>query len=66
MAYLGSLLATCKGMCAVCVATKVGRCLALHRFYLSPEYHAMLITGLATVGNPEACFCSGMCLVFGK
>jgi hypothetical protein len=26
----------------------------------------MLITGLATVGNPEACFQSGMCLVFGK
>ena len=25
-----------------------------------------LITGLATVGNPEACFRSGMCLIFGK
>ena len=24
------------------------------------------LVGLATVGNPEACFCSGMCLVFGK
>ena len=26
----------------------------------------MLITGLATVGNPEDCFCSGICLIFGK
>ena len=36
------------------------------RFYLGPEYRATLITGLATVDNPEACFRSGMCLVFGK
>jgi len=36
------------------------------RFYIGPEYRATLITGLATVGNPEACFRSGMCLIFGK
>ena len=36
------------------------------RFYLGPEYRATLITGLATVGNSEACFRSVMCLVFGK
>jgi TPR repeat protein len=36
------------------------------QFYLGPEYHATLITGLATVGNPKACFRSGMCLIFGK
>ena len=36
------------------------------RFYLGPEYRATLITGLATVGDPEACFRSGMCLIFGK
>ena len=55
----------------VCGAAKVGRCLALHcvlrrRFYLGPEYRATHITGLAAIGNPEACFHSGMCLVFGK
>ena len=71
MVDLGNLCATCKAMCVVCGTAKVGRCLALRhvlrrRFYLGPEYRAMLITGLATVGNPEACFCSGMCLVFGK
>jgi hypothetical protein len=71
MADLVNLRATCKAMCVVCSAAKVGRCLALRRvlqrrFYLGPEYRAMLITGLATVGNPEACFRSGMCLVFGK
>ena len=67
MADLGNLCATC----VVCGAAKVGRRLALcrvlrHRFYLGPEYRATLITELATVGNPEACFRSGMCLVFGK
>ena len=36
------------------------------QFYLGPEYRTTLITGLAAVGNPEACFRSGMCLVFGK
>ena len=71
MADLGNLHATCKAMCMVCGATKVGGRLALRhvlrrRFYLGPEYRATLITGLATVGNPEACFHSGMCLVFGK
>ena len=71
MADLGNLRATCKAMCVVCSAAKVGRWLALRhvlrrRFYLGPEYRATLITGLATVGNPEACFHSGMCLVFGK
>jgi len=71
MANLGNLRATCKAMCVVCGTAKVGRRLALRRvlqrrFYLGPEYHATIITGLATVGNPEACFRSGMCLVFGK
>ena len=66
---LGNLRATCKAMCMVCGAAKVGRHLALRcvlrrRFYLGPEYRATLITGLATVGNPEVCFRSGMCLVF--
>ena len=69
MADLGNLHATCKAMCVVCGTAKVGRRLALRcvlrrRFYLGPEYRATLITGLATVGNPEACFRSGMCLVF--
>ena len=58
-------------MCVVCGTAKVGRCLALRhvlrrRFYLGSEYRVTLITGLATVGNPEACFHSGMCLIFGK
>ena len=71
MADLGNLRATCKAMCMVFGAAKVGQRLALrrvlrHRFYLGPEYRATLITGLATVGNPEACFRSGMCLVFEK
>ena len=71
MADLGNLRATCKAMCMVCGTAKVGRRLALHRvlrrqFYQGPEYRAKLITGLATVGNPEACFHSGMCLIFGK
>ena len=71
MADLSNLCATCKAMCVVCDASKVGRRLALRRvlrrrFYLGPEYRAMLITGLATVGNPEACFRSVMCLIFGK
>ena len=66
-----NLCATYKAMCVVCDAAKVGRRLALRRvlrrrFYLGPEYRATLITGLATVGNPEACFRSGMCLVFEK
>ena len=65
MANLGNLRATCKAMCVVCGVAKVGRCLALRRvlrrrFYLGPEYRATLITGLATVGNLEACFRSGM------
>ena len=69
MADLGNLNATYKEMCMVYGATKVSQSLALrrvlrHRFYLGPEYRATLITGLATVGNPEACFRSGMCLVF--
>jgi hypothetical protein len=71
MADLGNLRATCKAMCVVCGAAKVGRCLALRcvlrrRFYLGPEYRATLTTGLATVGNSKACFHSGMCLIFGK
>jgi len=71
MADLGNLRATCKAMCVVCGTAKVGRRLALRRvlwcrFYLGPEYHATLITRLATVGNPEACFRIGMDLVFGK
>ncbi|RLM73188.1 hypothetical protein C2845_PM15G00590 [Panicum miliaceum] len=68
---LGNLRATCKAMCVVCGAAEVGRRLALRRvlrrrFYLGPEYRATLITGLAAVRNAEACFCSGMCLVFGE
>ncbi|RLN43452.1 hypothetical protein C2845_PM01G41130 [Panicum miliaceum] len=68
---LGNLHTTCKAMCAVCGATEVGQRLALRRvlrrrFYLGLEYRATLITRLAAVGNPEACFCSGMCLVFGE
>ena len=47
-------------------STPALRCVLRHRFYLGPKYHAMLITGLATVDNPKACFRSGMCLVFGK
>ena len=71
MADLGNLRTTCKAMCVVCGAAKVVRRLALRhvlrrRFYLGPEYRGTLITGLATIGNPEACFRSGMCLVFGK
>ena len=71
MADLGNLHATCKAMCIVCDTAKVGRRLAprhvlWRRFYLGPEYRATLITGLATVDNPKACFHSGMCLVFGK
>ena len=43
MADLGNLRATCKAMCVVCGAAKVGRRLALRRvlrrrFYLGPEY----------------------------
>ena len=71
MADLGNLNATYKEMCMVCGATKVSQSLALRRvlrrrFYLGPEYRATLITGLDTVDNPEACFRSEMCLVFGK
>lgn len=71
MVDLGNLRATCKAMCVVCGAAKVGRrldlrCVLRRRFYIGPEYRATLITGLATVGNPEACFRSGMCLIFGK
>ena len=71
MADLGNLHATYKEMCMVYGATKVSQSLALRhvlrcRFYLGSEYRVMLITGLATVGNPEACFRSGMGLVFGK
>jgi len=58
MVDLGNLRATCKAMCVVCGAAKVGRRLALRcvlrrRFYIGPEYRATLITGLATVGNPQ-------------
>ncbi|RLN22361.1 hypothetical protein C2845_PM07G11230 [Panicum miliaceum] len=68
---LGNLRTSCKAMCAVCGAAEVGRRLALRRvlrrrFYLGPEYRATLITRLAAVGNPKACFRSGMCLVFGE
>ena len=71
MVDLGNLCATCKAMCVVCGTAKVGRRLALRhvlrrRFYLGPEYLTTLVTGLATVGNPEAYFRSGMCLVFRK
>ena len=57
MADLCNLRTTCKAMCMVCGAAKVGRSLALRRvlrrrFYLGPEYRATLITGLATVDNP--------------
>ncbi|RLN42448.1 hypothetical protein C2845_PM01G48270 [Panicum miliaceum] len=68
---LGNLRTTCKAMCAVRGAAEVGRRLALRRvlrrrFYLGPEYRATLITRLAAVGTSEACFRSGMCLVFGE
>ena len=71
MADLGNLQATSKAMCVVRGAAKVGRRLALRRvlrrrFYMGPEYRATHINGLATISNPEACFHSGMCLVFGK
>ena len=57
---LGNLRATYKTMCVA------RRRVLRHRFYLGPEYRAMLIIGLATVGNLEACFHNGMCLIFGK
>ena len=49
MVDLGNLRATCKAMCVVCGAAKVGRrldlrCVLRRRFYIGPEYRATLIT----------------------
>jgi hypothetical protein len=62
---LCNLRASCKAMCVVGGATTVGRRLALkrilrRRFYLGPEYRATLINTLASVGNREALFQSGL------
>lgn len=64
MEDLRNLRATCKALCVVCSAATVGRSLSLRRVLrrrFNPEYRAALITTLATVGNPEALFRSGLC-----
>jgi hypothetical protein len=76
MEDLGSLRATYSQMCRVCGNTVVGRSIPLrqvllrgiqrgtwNRFY-DHKYRAKLITRLACVGNLEACFYTGMCIVF--
>jgi hypothetical protein len=67
MEDLRNLHATYKVMCMVCSAATVGQGLHLkrvlqRRFNLSLEFHVALITTLATIGNPEALFHSGLCL----
>jgi hypothetical protein len=62
---LRNLCATCKAMCVVGGTATVGRRLALkrvlrRRFYLGPEYRAVLINTLANVNNLEALFQSDL------
>ncbi|RLN40334.1 hypothetical protein C2845_PM01G43410 [Panicum miliaceum] len=66
---LRALRATCRRMLRVCGEPKVGRCVALGRFaddmsWGDPVGYATLIGHLTKVGNPEACFLTGMEVAF--
>ena len=71
---LASLWATCSFMRRVCGTAEVDRRIRLRRVlqrqgfwgchYYDDDYHALLTTRLASVGNLEACFLVGLCPTF--
>ncbi|RLN13306.1 hypothetical protein C2845_PM09G16960 [Panicum miliaceum] len=68
---LCALRATCCRMLRVCGEPEVGRRLALGRFaddmsWDDPVGYATLVGRLTKVGNPEACFLTGMEVAFRK
>jgi len=72
MEDLGNLRALCSQMRRACGDAYVGRSIPLERVlrhchkepYYTHEYRANLITRLASVGHPEACFKAGMSAIF--
>ncbi|RLM70237.1 hypothetical protein C2845_PM17G07440 [Panicum miliaceum] len=71
MDNLRVLWATCHSMLRLCGEPEVGRRVALRRFaddmsWDDPVGYATLVSCLTKVGNPEACFLTGMEVVFRK
>jgi hypothetical protein len=68
---LRSLQATCREMHCVCTNAAVGRHVALERFAIELQWndrkgYDALLDCLTYIRNPEACFLSGMDILFGE